>query len=240
VRQVDGGAPLTITTSWARLPFWAPDGRRILFLSARGIEIVPALGGASRVLVPAVAGGPIPGPIAADGRSFVFASRDSCSCGRWTEGSRGSSASGGKCTPSRGRPTAAGSPTSPVIPTSSGSTGELEYRPECDLGRARAGRNAGAGDGRPIAQRQPGLGVGRDPRLRVESRRRPRRLSGGAGALGHPVGPPLRVTTGLNAHGISASANGARFAYSAFTETSNVWSIPSSRRVSRQCPRRGR
>src|SRR5207244_9964606 len=42
---------------------------------------------------------------------------------------------------------------------------------------------------------------------------------------GTPAGPPRRVTTGLNAHSISVSADGTRLAYSAFTETSNVWSI---------------
>ena len=36
----------------------------------------------------------------------------------------------------------------------------------------------------------------------------------------------MRITTGLNPHGITVSQNGTRLAYSAFTETSNVWSLP--------------
>jgi len=43
---------------------------------------------------------------------------------------------------------------------------------------------------------------------------------------GEAAGAPVRLTTGLNAHGISVSSNGARLAYSAFTETSNVWALP--------------
>ena len=43
---------------------------------------------------------------------------------------------------------------------------------------------------------------------------------------GQPVGPPTRLTTGLNAHTISLSADGKRLTYSVFTETANVWSLP--------------
>ncbi|HEX3235736.1 MAG TPA: hypothetical protein VHR41_16175, partial [Gemmatimonadales bacterium] len=43
---------------------------------------------------------------------------------------------------------------------------------------------------------------------------------------GQPAGPPTRLTTGLNVHTISLSADGKRLAYSVFTETANVWSLP--------------
>src|SRR3989454_7730219 len=45
-------------------------------------------------------------------------------------------------------------------------------------------------------------------------------------ASGVWAGPPVRLTTGLNVHGISVGASGGLLAYSAFTETSNVWSLP--------------
>src|SRR6266568_2951960 len=68
VRQVDGGAPAEVVREQGgqRFPFWTPDGRRILFQSARGIEIVPALGGTPRVLVAGSGPGLVAGPIALD------------------------------------------------------------------------------------------------------------------------------------------------------------------------------
>jgi len=41
-----------------------------------------------------------------------------------------------------------------------------------------------------------------------------------------PSGPPMRLTTGLNAHSISISSNGENLAYSVFTKHANIWSIP--------------
>src|SRR5881628_108275 len=78
VRQLDGGTPVPVVRDargFQRLPSWSPDGTRLLFLSERGIEIAPALGGAPRLLVPLAM--VVPGPISADGRSFLYASRDS-------------------------------------------------------------------------------------------------------------------------------------------------------------------
>jgi len=43
---------------------------------------------------------------------------------------------------------------------------------------------------------------------------------------GSPRGIPVRITTGLNPHAIAVSRDGSRVAYSAFTETSNAWSLP--------------
>ena len=46
------------------------------------------------------------------------------------------------------------------------------------------------------------------------------------GNSGLPAGKPLRLTTGLNAHSISLSADGTRLAYSVYTSQANVWAIP--------------
>src|SRR3989449_199397 len=43
---------------------------------------------------------------------------------------------------------------------------------------------------------------------------------------GTPAGKPSRLTTGLNAHSISLSADGTRLAYSVYTSHANVWAIP--------------
>jgi serine/threonine protein kinase len=44
-------------------------------------------------------------------------------------------------------------------------------------------------------------------------------------ASAEPSGLPVRMTTGLNAHTISLSAEGIKLAYSVFTYTANIWSI---------------
>jgi TolB protein len=43
---------------------------------------------------------------------------------------------------------------------------------------------------------------------------------------GEPSGSPVRLTTGLNPHTISLSADGRTLAYSAFNTSSNVWMAP--------------
>jgi TolB protein len=42
---------------------------------------------------------------------------------------------------------------------------------------------------------------------------------------GKPMGPSVRLTTGLNAHTITLSSAGDKLAYSEFTHTANIWSI---------------
>jgi len=226
VRQANGGAPIAVTTGVARFPFWAPDGRRILFQSARGIEIVPALGGAPRVLIPAVDGGPIPGPIAPDGRSFVFARRDSLFV-RPLDGGEARLVTVGREVHSL-----AWAPDGRWIAYVAGNAAFV-------LGGFGMGNIApsaiwvvAAAGGTPVR-------VTDDQSLNVSpawvSERNLIYVSSRGGGRdvyqvtltgsGHPARPPLRVTTGLNAHGISVSPDGARFAYSAFTETSNVWSV---------------
>ena len=60
VRQLEGGGGNTIpitggTPNDLRGPRWSPDGSRIAYASPRGIEVVPALGGQSRLIVEAEA-----------------------------------------------------------------------------------------------------------------------------------------------------------------------------------------
>ena len=42
---------------------------------------------------------------------------------------------------------------------------------------------------------------------------------------GAPTGPPSRISTGLDAHTISLSADGSRLAYSEYMSTDNLWSV---------------
>ena len=59
----------------------------------------------------------------------------------------------------------------------------------------------------------------------VSSRYGPRDIFAQAMAGGEPRGPALRLTTGLNAHTISLSADGRRIAYADLAIESNAWSI---------------
>ena len=58
VQQLAGGEPVTVGR-WPGLvtamPAWSPDGARLTYRSPRGLEVVPALGGVSRLLVAASA-----------------------------------------------------------------------------------------------------------------------------------------------------------------------------------------
>ena len=80
VRQVDGGAPVAITPEaggFARVPRWSPEGRRLLFLSDRGLEVIPALGGPSKLILPVQEGTWSDGTWSPDGRSTAYALGDS-------------------------------------------------------------------------------------------------------------------------------------------------------------------
>jgi serine/threonine-protein kinase len=44
-------------------------------------------------------------------------------------------------------------------------------------------------------------------------------------SAGQPQGEPARLTSGLNAHGISLSADGTLLAYSSYATSSNIWSV---------------
>ena len=80
VRQVDGGTPVAITPEnggFARMPRWSPDGQRLMFSSARGLEVMPALGGVPRLLVELPPGGWLEAAWSPDGQSIVYPSGDS-------------------------------------------------------------------------------------------------------------------------------------------------------------------
>src|SRR6185312_7481060 len=80
VRQVERGNPVPITPDgqgYARTPRWSPDGERLIYSSIRGIELIPALGGTPRLLVPLSPGGWLDAAWSPDGKSIVYAMGDS-------------------------------------------------------------------------------------------------------------------------------------------------------------------
>jgi eukaryotic-like serine/threonine-protein kinase len=86
VRQVEGGGnPVAITPEgpgFARMPHWSPDGERLIFSSDRGIEMMPALGGSPRLLVPLPPAGWLDAAWSPDGNPSCTPRATRCWCVR--------------------------------------------------------------------------------------------------------------------------------------------------------------
>jgi eukaryotic-like serine/threonine-protein kinase len=244
VRRLDGGSALTVAAQSERpqrFPSWSPDGGRIMFGSPRGVEIVSALGGPARVIVPNVpdpkadpwltGGFMIPAGWSPDGQTIAFARGDTLYLQEL-----------------------AGGPPRPIA--SGGEMHSFAWSPDgrwiaCVRGN-RQSRNPGflfanlgasgiwllpVAGGTPIAvttdenyNASPSFTTDSRGVLFVSSR------GGGVDLFqvklrpnGSPDGEPLRLTNGLRADGISLAASGRWVAWSSLTETSNVWSLPIAR-----------
>ena len=228
VRQLEGGAPIPVVRDvggWQRAPSWSADGRRLLYWSQRGIEVVPAFGGTPRMLV---AGSRVtaPGTIAPDGGHFVFASGDSVYV---------SAVDGGTTRLVTTAPAPYSFSWSPDGTRIAFVAGNINYLAPITFGNiapSSVWTVAAAGGTAVRATDEQWFNASplwtRDGRslLYVSSRAGGRDVFQQAlGRSGRPSGLPAQVTTGLSALTIGLSADGRRLAYAQFTETSNVWSI---------------
>ncbi len=241
VRQVDGGATISLAPASERpqrWPSWSPDGSRIMFASPRGIEVVSALGGSSRVVVPHVldpnadpwgsAGLLMPGGWTPDGKSIAFIRADTLYLQALDGGKPRALAQGGEMH------SVAWSPDGRWIACVLGN--RQAQQPGflfANIGTAALGLIPAAGGAAlKITEDQyysSGPVWGADSRSLMFISNR----GGGVDLYrmrlrrnGQPDGNPWQLTNGLRVLSVSVSRDGRRFAYADFQETSNVYSLP--------------
>jgi Tol biopolymer transport system component/tRNA A-37 threonylcarbamoyl transferase component Bud32 len=238
VQQVDGGVPVAVATQlsdWQCCGAMSPDGSRLLFLAPHGLYVVPTLGGQARPVVsaPTLVAPTIAllwGAWSPDGRRIVYTYDDTLyvhgvdapagsaiahgdalhspawsSDGRWiafVTGNVGFEINGNLAPSAVALVPSAGG--TPILVTDSTS---LNTSPVWLPGRTALLFISDKDGGRDVYE------------LALSS-------------AGKPIGAPTRITTGLNPDRIAVSGDGKRLAWSVYSETANVWSLPVSARDS--------
>jgi len=234
VQQVDGGAPISIATQlsdWQCCGAVSPDGSRLLFLSPQGLYVVPTLGGQAKPVVPGPAWkfsttrvGVLWGSWSPDGRRIVY-SRSGTIYTQGIDEPAGTAIAHGQ----------AGH--SPTWSSDGRWIAFVEGNPLFQINGNMAPSAVAvvsAKGGTPIQvtdstalNTSPVWLPGRTALLFISNKDGGRdvyelALSGS----GKPSGAPTRITTGLSPDRIAVSADGKRLAWSLYSETSNVWTLP--------------
>jgi eukaryotic-like serine/threonine-protein kinase len=230
VRPVAGGRSIALTDDTSQVqshPSWSPDGSRVLFLERGGVVSVPATGGPEVPEVPPGRTGPvISAAWAPDGKRIAYVVGDSV----FVREAGGDSHGIARVNDAHG---CAWSPDATHLACTSGNA--IALTPGTLFGNASPSRvvTIGVRDGK-VVPLTDSLFINLSPVWSpdgrwiyyVSSRYGPRDIFAQAMAAGAPRGPALRLTTGLNAHTISLSADARRMAYTDLSIESNVWSIP--------------
>jgi Tol biopolymer transport system component/tRNA A-37 threonylcarbamoyl transferase component Bud32 len=231
IRAISGGRAIRLTDDTVNAqtnPQWSLDGTRLLFLARGGVFSAPASGGAARQELPARPDRPVRwagwGP---DGVALAYAIADTLFLrDRGGQSRRLTSfLEPGLC---------AWSPDASSIACASGnaSYSELGSRfgnlspSRIVLSDLASGTLSTLTDSTAVNQ-SPIFSSDGHWLYFISTHDGPRdvyalRLKG----AGRPAGPPLRLTTGLNAQTISLSPDGKRLAYSVFIPKANIWSLP--------------
>jgi Tol biopolymer transport system component/tRNA A-37 threonylcarbamoyl transferase component Bud32 len=230
VRPVAGGRAIALTDDTTQVqshPRWSPDGSRVLFLERGGVVSAPAGGGAETAEVPPGRTGPvISAAWAPDGRRIAYVVGDSV----FVREVRGESHGIARVYEAHG---CAWSPDAEYLACSSGNA--IALTPGSLFGNVSPSRvvSVWVRDGRVVPLTDSlfsNLSPAWSPDGRwvyyVSNRYGPRDIFAEQMAGGGPRGPALRLTTGLNAHTISLSADGRRIAYGDLAIESNAWFIP--------------
>ena len=238
VRQVDGGTPVSIT---GREPgsvgfgVLSPDGTRLLVTTPAGIQVVPSLGGQMRLVADLGAGQPADQSFPAnpyalwaatwspDGARVAYTSLDTLYVQSIDGSSRTALATG----------TWVHSPAWSDDGWIAYVEGNTNFHTEGNLAPSQL-RLVRASGGTPIDL--TGRGTLNTSPVWVPERRALLFISDRDGGRdiyelfltrsGQPSGPPVRVTTGLNPERLAISADGKWLAWSVYTETANIWSLP--------------
>ena len=242
VRSLDGGRAIPLTDSMPgrqRWPRWSPDGSKIAFMATGvGVSVIPALGGAARVVIPEERGRPVQSPAwSPDGKRIAYGAgprirvreldtgRDTVIAdvgGRgpfgavfqlaWSPDGKWIAASTGNFRfPFGGADLGAIAPATLVI--ASVSTGSVVRLSRDRFETTMDLSPVWTADSRHLLFVSTREG-GRDVYEMALS------------SSMEPVGPASRLTTGLSVHSISLSTDNRMLAYSTYQPVSNIWSVP--------------
>src|SRR5687768_14872643 len=234
VQQVDGGAPLAAPSQLSGprcCGAISPDGSRMLFLTPRGLYVMPALGGQARLVVSGTSwsggitrAGLLWGSWSPEGSRITYSERDTIFVQPVDESGRVAIAH-------------ARDPHSPVWSSDGRWIAFVQGNPRFHTNGNLAPSAIAvvpASGGTPVLvtdsaslNTSPVWVPDRSALLFVSDRDGGRdvyqlTLSGS----GRPKGAPARITTGLNPDRIALSADGTRLAWSTYAETSQIWSLP--------------
>lgn len=239
VRQVSGGRPILITSDLPgiqRWPRWSPDGAQIAFFSDGAVYVMPALGGAPRKIISGAANRSAYSPCwSPDGNRIAYVQNRAIHIFNIRTGKSE------KIAEVKEAHCLSWSPDGSKIAYTSGnlpfvfSSFEL---PEAEY--ALIGNKAPSEIHILLLSGKKDIQILSDNYLNMSPVWTPdgRQLlfisnRGGARDVyqiplsgnGRPAGPPLRLTTGLDAHTISLSPDGKKLVYSQFNYAANIGSI---------------